>query len=67
MLYNQNGTASLLIEKALQIIDLQGFLFKIYRLAYQLTDLRRIGMVMQRAPPPPRGSSDPSRVITYLS
>jgi len=67
MLYNQNGMASLLIEKALQIIDLQGFHFKIYRLAYQLTALRRTGIVIQRAPPPPRGSSDPSSVMTYFS
>lgn len=28
--------------------------------------VRFTGIVMQRAPPPPRGSSEPSMVMTYL-
>ena len=34
---------------------------------YHSTASRLIGMVMHLAPPPPRGSSDPSMVIMYFS
>src|SRR5690606_13089773 len=60
----RSGIFSDLSQQVIFLISCQFPMSGFKMLAYQLMGERRSGMVIQRGPPPPRGSSDPSRVIT---